>query len=164
MKCNFNLTVLFPSCIEIILAEELATVKSKLADISTLESAEQTAEERLSFVRASLRGSKVSVLQLNQVFSHSPLPSVPGASCNYWHHPQSPCSMLISLFKNCVVKIMKNQVKLLHSFRLKCAFTSFPLSLMLILNLMCPLSQEKVKQLKYMFSVVHGVRMFVRTV
>ncbi|XP_070212949.1 unconventional myosin-IXb-like [Littorina saxatilis] len=47
------------SCIEIILAEELATVKSKLADISTLESAEQTAEERLSFVRASLRGSKV---------------------------------------------------------------------------------------------------------
>ncbi|KAK7496039.1 hypothetical protein BaRGS_00012740 [Batillaria attramentaria] len=47
------------SCIEIILSEELATVKSKLADISTLESAEKTAEERLSFVRASLRGSRV---------------------------------------------------------------------------------------------------------
>lgn len=47
------------SAIEIILSEELASVKSKLADISTLESAEKTAEERLSFVRASLRGSRV---------------------------------------------------------------------------------------------------------
>ena len=44
-----------------ILAEELATVKSKLEDISTLESAEKSAEERLSFVRASLRESRVSL-------------------------------------------------------------------------------------------------------
>nr|KAG5705932.1 hypothetical protein BaRGS_010822 [Batillaria attramentaria] len=43
------------SCIEIILSEELATVKSKLADISTLESAEKTAEERLSFVKSDLQ-------------------------------------------------------------------------------------------------------------
>ena len=35
-------------------------MKSKLEDISTLESAEKTAEERLSYVRASLRGSRVS--------------------------------------------------------------------------------------------------------
>ena len=41
------------------LSEELATVKAKLADISTLESAEQTAEERLRYVRACLRDSKV---------------------------------------------------------------------------------------------------------
>ncbi|XP_076443388.1 unconventional myosin-IXb-like isoform X3 [Babylonia areolata] len=47
------------SCIEVILAEELDTVKSKLADISMLESAEQTAEERLSHVRASLRDTKM---------------------------------------------------------------------------------------------------------
>jgi hypothetical protein len=52
------------SCIEIILAEELSTVKSKLQDISTLESAEKTAEERLTFVRASLRESRVSLVTI----------------------------------------------------------------------------------------------------
>ncbi|KAL8597793.1 hypothetical protein ACOMHN_004908 [Nucella lapillus] len=57
------------SCIEVILSEELATVRSKLEDISTLESAEKTAEERLSFVRASLKKSRV------KADLHPPLPA-----------------------------------------------------------------------------------------
>uniref|UniRef100_A0A2C9KA35 Unconventional myosin-IXb n=1 Tax=Biomphalaria glabrata TaxID=6526 RepID=A0A2C9KA35_BIOGL len=49
-------------CIEYVLKEQMRTVKSKLDDIDTLESAEKTTGERLNAVRASLRTSRKSPL------------------------------------------------------------------------------------------------------
>ena len=60
-------------CVETVLKEELRTVKAKLDDIDTLESAEQRTGDRLDAVRASLRSARVShtldiFLKINEVF------------------------------------------------------------------------------------------------
>ena len=47
------------SCIDKILDEQLKKIQTTLQDISTLESAEITANDRLSEVRASMRLNKV---------------------------------------------------------------------------------------------------------
>ena len=48
-------------CVEKILHEQLRKLKTALQDINTLESAEQTANERLSVVRASMRTNTKTV-------------------------------------------------------------------------------------------------------
>ncbi|GFR76566.1 unconventional myosin-IXb [Elysia marginata] len=54
-------------CVENVLKEELRTVKAKLDDIDTLESAEQRTGDRLDAVRASLRNSRQKSPQLSPV-------------------------------------------------------------------------------------------------
>ncbi|XP_052795146.1 unconventional myosin-IXAa-like isoform X4 [Mya arenaria] len=56
-------------CIEKILSEQVRKLKTTLQDINTLESAEQTATERLSVVRASIRGEKTAVRHHTEVRS-----------------------------------------------------------------------------------------------
>ena len=50
---------LCPSCIEEILSEELENVRSRLADINSLEFSVKTAEKRLDVIRCCLRESQV---------------------------------------------------------------------------------------------------------
>ncbi|RUS79661.1 hypothetical protein EGW08_012584, partial [Elysia chlorotica] len=54
-------------CVETVLKEELRTVKAKLDDIDTLESAEKKTGDRLDAVRASLRNSRQKSPQLSPV-------------------------------------------------------------------------------------------------
>ncbi|BFZ01247.1 hypothetical protein BsWGS_04286 [Bradybaena similaris] len=54
-------------CIELILKEQINTVKSKLEDINILENAEKTTGERLKTVRASLHGVKVENFVITNV-------------------------------------------------------------------------------------------------
>ncbi|XP_041367346.1 unconventional myosin-IXAa-like isoform X3 [Gigantopelta aegis] len=63
-------------CMECILNEQIEKIKSTLADINTLESAEKTASARLSFVRASIRGSKTRPLSVHPPVSPVPVKEV----------------------------------------------------------------------------------------
>lgn len=57
-------------CIELILKEQIRTVKSKLDDIDILESAEKTTGERLNAVRASLRSVRVCYFIWKNILPH----------------------------------------------------------------------------------------------
>ncbi|XP_067665744.1 unconventional myosin-IXb-like isoform X8 [Haliotis asinina] len=60
-------------CIEYILGEQLMKVNATLEDIHTLESAEKSAADRLSFVRASIRAPKSRPVSMHKPISPIPV-------------------------------------------------------------------------------------------
>ncbi|XP_071119029.1 unconventional myosin-IXb-like isoform X6 [Haliotis cracherodii] len=60
-------------CIEFILGEQLMKVNATLEDIHTLESAERSASDRLSFVRASIRAPKSRPVSIHKPISPIPV-------------------------------------------------------------------------------------------